>query len=209
MASDDFETVEPRHIDAELEQRGRLVGQRVTIFDGTHVGIGKVRDSRTKPSHYVNLAFLDPQPVKRVDWRGKAAIVVTALLGSIAIVTSARISADLSPYQSAAVLALVFAAFGGLAVAVRDRVEKMVFLTRHGRVPVVQFPGARSRDVAHSNFLQSLVRAIRRAHAERSGDLGTLLCDEMKEHRRLADEGMFTAAQFLSARSLILQAHDQ
>ena len=209
MACDEIETVEPNFIDAELEQSGRLAGQRITIFNGTHLGIGSITQPPKKLSHHVNLAFVDPRPVSRLDWRGKVAVTAMAIAGSVAILIAARLSLHLDIHQAIALLALIVATLAGLGATLRERAKETVFLTRHGRVPLVRFCGRTARQDGNRDFLRLLVHSIRRAHGERLRERGTLLRDEMKEHRRLADEGLLSAKQFQSARALILRAHDQ
>jgi hypothetical protein len=209
MDSGEWEAIEPATIDAELVQSGGRDGKRITVFNGSFFGVGSSRMPPTNLAHYVNLAFVDPRPIKRLGWSGRAAVAAVALLGTAAIVAFAQASAELGMGRTMALLTVIVATLACLGVVVRERLEELIFYTRHGRVPAVRVARRGSKADAHREFVKVLTQAIQRAHDLRSGDRGALLCDEMKEHRRLADEGLLTSKQFLSARSLILQAHDQ
>jgi hypothetical protein len=209
LDSGEWETIEPATIDAELVQSGGRGGKRITVFNGSFFGVGSTRTPPTELSHYVNLAFVDPRPIKRLSWPGRAAVAAVAILGTMTIVAFAQASADLGMGRTMALLAVIVATLACLGVVVRERLEELIFMTRHGRVPAVRLSRRGSKADAHREFVKVLTQAIERAHNKRLGDRGALLCDEMKEHRRLADEGLLTSKQFLSARSLILQSHDQ
>ena len=209
LDSGEWETIEPATIDAELVQSGGRDGKRITVFNGSFFGVGSSSMPPTDLSHYVNLAFLDPRPIRRLSWSGRAAVAAVATLGTAAIVSFGQASADLGMGPAMALLTVIIATLACLGVVVRERLEELIFMTRHGRVPAVRLSRRGSKADAHREFVKILTETIQRAHNRRLGDRGALLCDEMKEHRRLADEGLLTSKQFLSARSLILQAHDQ
>ena len=196
-------------IDEELEQPLNGAPRRLTLFNGTYL---RVRGGHTgdRPAEYwLNLAFLDPTPVRHTEplWAILATLFGLSAVGSFAVAQSAIAAATHTPWTLVGWLMLL-ATFASVGFGLRRRFRRLIFLTRHGRVPVLWI-ASRSPDRQSVRwFLDRLRSAVQRALAEHSPVRGDYLRDEMKEHRRLQEQGVLDPKQFESARALILRAHD-
>ena len=205
LVSDELEDVEPTTFQAELEQPDRHQLKRVVIFNGTYVAV-HVSGARANPSSYwLNLAFLDPKPVWHTDriWMGVSA--GAAMLSLAAGLANTFV--HLSPAWALALTLLPAATFLSLGIALYRSFGTLVYCTRHGRAPVLRLTRSRPDRLCLKAFLDELQGAVRRALAERSGVRGDYLRDEMKEHRRLLEQGVLGAQQYEIAQALILRAY--
>lgn len=93
------------------------------------------------------------------------------------------------------------------SLAARLACGRLVFCTRHGRVPVLRLMRREPDRGQVKSFLAALEEAVHRAAAARPGSHGRLLRDEMKEHRRLLEAGVLQPHDFEAAKARILHAH--
>lgn len=208
LVSDELEEVEAQTINAELEHVTKKTRLRVVIFNHGYLGIRSDNARAVRDEYWLNLAFLDPHPVRQTD---RAWLIMAAAAGTVTVVTFALIKSSWAGPLSLSLvlinLLMLAATFASLATAVHHSANTLVFLTRHGRVPVLRLPSSNG----NRDQLQCFVRQLRAAalHAQYgyAGVRGHLLRDEMKEHRRLLEGGVLQASQFESARRLILDAH--
>ncbi len=210
LISDDLEEVVPSTVDATLDQSDTGVRSRITIFNGSYLGVRRKGPRQERHDYWINLAFLDPRPTRRGDrfWSISAAI--------LAIVTACALSVSYSQTMIAlglgvtvTIVSLSAATLLSVALAVRRYWGKLFFLTRHGRVPVLCLSVNRPDRKCVREFILAIQAAIARASADRA-DVSRAhhLRDEMKEHRRLQHGGVLDERQFKIARRLILGAHD-
>lgn len=184
-------------ISAELAQSRGRVDRRYAIYNRSYLGVRTAGGSARTQSYSLQLAFLDPVPTRPTGspWWGVAA--------ALALLTSGLV---LGGWFIAGYAALA-AALLSLGLAVHQTFDRLIFYTRHGRVPLVQLLRGRSDRRQVKAFVAALQRAIRDAAAERSGLKSRLLRDEMKEHRRLLDAGVLQPPDFEAAKARILRAH--
>jgi hypothetical protein len=201
------EEVEPSTVDAEIEHESRGVSHRATIFNGAYLGVRTRCRRGSERWYWLNLAFLDPTPGRRAQRLRLTAATACALpvAAFVALLFGASPSAE--QLWSLYVPATLSATALGLYLALHDYFEELVFCTRHGRVPVLRLRRSRPDTRSVRDFLDQLDRTIARAHRERAGARGAYLRDEMKEHRRLLEQGIMSPAEFESARASILCAH--
>ena len=209
LYSDDFEEVEIRTIDAEIEQPLARGTRRLTIFNGAYLHVGNEHDDGSRDDYWLNLAFLDPAPLRRPDW---ASTVVSVLLGLLTLVAfllhriGHSASANL-PWDFLLPCMLIATACSA-AIAGYRFPGRFDFLTRHGRARVLSIAARNPTRVSVRSFRRRLESAIGRAESELSGAAGLYLREEMKEHRRLQAAGVIGERQFQAARALILRAHE-
>ena len=205
LASEELENVEPTTFQAELEQPRSRQRKRVVIFNRTYLGVHMSGAIAGPRSYWLNLAFLDPTPVTQTDrvWLGIAA--GTAVLSVAAWLAYSFV--QLAPAWALALSLLPAATLLSLGIALYRSFGTLIYCTRHGRVPVLRLSRGRLDRRRLKGFLEELQHAIRRALAERSGERGDYLRDEMKEHRRLLAQGVLGTQQYEVAQALILRAH--
>jgi hypothetical protein len=193
-------------LDAELEQRNSRHRQRVQISRNGCLGVQTMTRSGARAC-WVKLDFLDPKPARpanRVLW----ALAACAALQAAALVIAVRHPAIATGFGWTAALALSLAlAFLALGAAAYRSCNRLVYHTRHGRVPVLVLHRFQPDRRQAAQFRAVLESAIRRALAERPGLRRHLLRDEMIEHRRLFEEGVLGSDEFELAKARILRAH--
>lgn len=203
--TDELEDVEPTSVDAEIDQLRRGRGQHATIFNGTYLSVRAQAGRGRETSYWLNLAFVDPAPVRRAGrLRVTVALACAApVAGMVLALLAPGIPSDLvwRLGPPAAIAALI----AGLVLAIRDYRSVLVYCTRHGRVPVLRLGRALPDRRRARRFLDRLAAASERAR--RDAPAASYLRDEMREHRRLLDQGVLDATQFEAARAAILRAH--
>jgi len=210
LVSDELEEVVPATIDAELEQPGSNSCHRFTIFNGSYLGVSRKGKCHEPRAYWINLAFLDPTPVRHVGQFWSMTTIVLAMVTAAALVTKYSQPAIPVPLLSAGAVAVLCAAtVATFVLALRPSYDRISFCTRHGRSPVLSLAAGRPDRRRVQLFIRRIQAAIDHANAERCDDARThFLRDEMKEHRRLQNAGVLDERQFLIARRLILEAHD-
>ncbi len=208
LISDDLEEVELRSVDAELEQAAGDAFHRFMIFNGEYLRILRRTADQVSRDYWINLAFLDPQPVRSWSpaWSAASGISAVAALAAITLHRGpSALSAD--PYISLAASLAVIASLICLGITVRKYFAEFRFLSIHGRAPVFQISSSRPDRGEVRAFLHHLRGAAEKARAGQWQTRGNYLRDEMKEHRRLQNAGVLNEEQFQAARGLILRAH--
>jgi hypothetical protein len=206
LTSDDLEDVEPGTINAALEQSHGGVHSTLVIFNGTYLGV-RTNTSGATREYWLNLAFLDPQPVREVSRPWPAIAGVTAALAACVLVAYFGAAAPRLAWP-AAVVAMALAAV--LLTLVRSLYRSsltLVYCTRHGRMPVLQVFRHKPDRPRLKEFIDGMAQAVEEALAERPASRSQYLRDEMREHRRLLAQGVLTARQFEIAKTLILRQH--
>jgi hypothetical protein len=188
----------------EFDQRDRLRRTRIcfTVFNEHYVAVESSRVGK-KPLHYeFDLSFLASRPkrIRRMDWLsyGLAALLLSA----------AAMAALLArPEVTAMTLALTLSAFSlSLGLAIYRSQDKLVFVSKHGRVPLLVL----SRRDPQADRLQAFVTDIsRRIQATRKKWSGKseFLSAELRQHRRLQEEGFLTGKEYESVKQRILGRH--
>jgi hypothetical protein len=209
LFSEELEDVEPKTIDAELEQRSADSYQRLSIFNGTYLGVRRDDVRKGTQEYWLNLAFLDPKPLRRPA-RFWSAFVVGSGIGIIGVLglVNTLFSVPDNSSRPLIVPLMAIATLVSLIVAVVRFLGTFAFFTQHGRIPVLFMSSDKPNRRQVRLFIKHLGEAARRARACRTPVRGHYLRDEMKEHRRLQEDGVLEAGQFETARALILKAHD-
>ena len=182
---------------AKLVQCGGRIEHRFAIIERGYLGVRSTSRTSGTREYWVNLAFLDPRPVRPAgsSWWSMAAAL--ALLCG-AFVLGGRVTAGYAAFAAALLT---------LGLAVHRSLDRLIFCTRHGHVPVVQLLRSRPDRRHVRTFVAALQHAIHEAAARRPGDNGRVLRDEMKEHRRLLEAGVIQPREFEAAKPRILRAH--
>lgn len=210
LASDEVEEAEevvPTTMEAVLEQTCGKRRRRLVLFNGSILGVS-TSGPRSKAGEYnLKLAYVDAAPVRhvaRVYWTIFAA---TAVPGAALLAAQSMAGIALDPAWLVADALLLAAALWSLAVALHRYFDRLVFLTRHGRVRVLEISRSRPDRRLPRAFIDRLKKAIRQAQLKCPPVQGHYLRDEMREHRRLLEQGVMQAEKFELAKALILRAH--
>jgi hypothetical protein len=206
LTSDDLEDVEPGTINAALEQSHGGVHSRLVIFNGTYLGVRTGKSGATR-EYWLNLAFLDPDPVRQVTRLWPAIAGVTAGFATCVLVAYFRAAAPPPAWSAALVETALAAVLLALVRSLYRSSLTLVYCTRHGRIPVLRVFRHKPDRRRLRNFIDGMAQAVEKALAERPASRSQYLRDEMREHRRLLAQGVLAPRQFEVAKALILRQH--
>lgn len=178
------------------------------VFNTHHVEV-KTRGLSNKARHYeLDLSFLDPAPrrVRSIDWPLAWA---SGVLAGAAVVTATLVpplaSATIHVMIVAALLAGAFVSLGLLVQRFRDRI---VFCSRHGRWPLLALLNHEPTPGQLQDFIDELSARIRQTR-DNWPDRQQFLSAELREHRRLRDEGILSPETYDAIKRRILSKHTQ
>lgn len=212
LSSEEQPQAATRTTQRRFVQAAEVKGLRASyeIFNEHYLEI-RVRRLLAKPSAYrVDLRFLDAAPVRRriVDWPlfGAAlGLLVAATLPAVYLWYWSRLILG-SPWLPALILtgagAWVVALFGLYRSS-----DKLLFYSRHGRIPLVELLNNKPRRGEFEDFLRDLVRHIRLAEEMDGANPRARLAAELREHRRLKDEAVIDASAYEAVKARILHHH--
>jgi hypothetical protein len=105
-------------------------------------------------------------------------------------------------------LALAVVAAGLVALAVYRSYGSIRFLSAHGRVTLVEFTGRLGCPRDAAAFGDVLSRRVADARARAPQSRQQFLRDELREHRRLFEEGVLAGPAYEAGKQRILKAHE-
>lgn len=199
-------------INREITQRSTINGYQAhfRIFDDRYLGIWTQRFGSRVKGYSVDLRYLNPKPQRQLHiswgWFGLAA----ALLGIAAILS---ITIHQAPPPAVSHPTLPFALGTGaagmiaLAVAVYRSGRRLVWVSHHGRISLVELMTTQPSRADVQAFANDLKDRIVRVHDTQQVDPAQWLSAELREHRRLKDEGVLTEAIYAKAKKRILRCH--
>jgi hypothetical protein len=185
---------------ARLEQRSWLRRSRMRLvrFNRHYLAIDVDGPGRKHRRHELDLAFLDPRP-RRVHR------ISTGLLSTALVLTVGAVAATLYGGPQAGSVLSVAAALA-LLLAILRSCDRLVFYTRHGRVPLVVLFNRNPNPGLFRAFVDDLARHIDSA-ADRFPDRNQKLSAELREHRRLMAEGVLSARRYEIVKQRLLRCY--
>lgn len=207
LSSGEDENPRQRVTDAQLQQsyRPRRYQGRFTIFNQHYLAIETKEFGAPPRTYSVDLTFVDPHPLRQrmiawpFAWASCALMaiaLVTSFLGSTLPLSVRLLLTGLSLLGAAGCAA-------GLFLRSRDRI---VMYSQHGRAPLITFLRKLPTDRALKGFVLDLGRRIEISRQEWP-DQAQLLSAELREHRRLRDEGALSDELYEAAKQRLLSAH--
>jgi len=199
-----------RITDCRFDQSSRLhrCEAHFEIFNSHHVGIQSRGMSNKVRDYDLDLSFLDPAPrrVRSIDW--PFAWASALLAGSAAVtITFAPVSTSVTirVIIAAALLAGAAICLGLLVYRFRDRI---VFCSQNGRWPLLTLLNQNPSPVQLQCFVDELSRRICQTRINWP-DQQQYLSAELREHRRLRDEGILSPDRYDAIKQRILSKHTQ
>lgn len=171
--------------------------RQLTLFNGRYLE-WREKQGRKESVRVLNLAFVNPEPhLQRVlAWRSLVILLLSSLLAGLAW------HLVWMPGQLAGGLLAVLSALHAL----RHSSTSFLFVTRHGRVPVIELYRQR-QDRARMNKVLEVVR-IRGLKAWKLLPKGKQrLAAEVAEHRRLVESGSLTEGAYRDAKRRIFSTY--
>ena len=191
-----------------VANRYRRCATELALLDGHRLAVHvQGRDERR---YVVDLRFVAETPLshRSIAWNcwlaGLASLVAAGLVAWLA--WSERTHPEAWSAWVVA-LALVATAFGLGAVALYRTYETTLLYSVHGRVTLARLTGTVGSARQAAGFHTELARSISAARAAIAQSRQAYLRDELREHRRLHEDGVLTAEAYEAGKRRILQAH--
>jgi hypothetical protein len=191
-----------------ITNRLRGCATELAVLDGHRLEV-RTRHPRGADQRYVvDLRFVDAAPLIRrhVGWRLWQACL---LLGMLALLTAwlATPTRALLATPWLLPLALASTSIGAAALAVYRTYETVAFLSIHGRTVLVEATGGLRCRRACGEFVAALERRVTEARRTAAQPKQQFLRDELREHRRLFEDGVLSEARYETGKRSILRAH--
>jgi len=189
---------------AVLEQANWMRRCRLefTLFNNYHLSVktlGFMQDAR---DYTVDIRVLDPHPKRILKVAWSYFLIFFALCGAAWFLASSGFALNTT------LLSISLIVFAGVSLipAVYRSHDRMVFYSQHGRTPLVVLFNRSPDRVTLDSFIDTLVQHIKHAKDHNKGANETLR-EELKEHRRLMEEGIISGKRYDIVKRRILSQH--
>lgn len=209
LGSDDPEPVVATRIDTAISQNRRSFRLTITIFNGEYLGVRTTRHSGPEVFHWMPITFVDPRPSLKLGMSGKLRVAALTGIGILVAAILLVMIGERETELAAIMMSVTVPALIGISVSTVRRHREYVFQTRHGRSELFRLAQHLADSSNVRQFIKKIEQYIDNNKESITFSRQQLLSEEMKQHQRLADEGLFSKAQFKIARRLILDAHDE
>ena len=198
------EQPQERITNLQFEQQSRLPRweTRYTVFNEHYLSVETARRGKKLNSYEFDLSFLASQP-KRVRKIDGFFCTVAFILLSAAVTTGLMSTAGMSGMiplllMSGFTLSLIVAVF-------RSRTD-FVFISKHGRLPLLVLSKRRSTTAGLQTFVSEIIRRIqstRKNWASKS----EFLSAELRQHRHLLEADVLSGKDYEAVKQRILEKH--
>ncbi|MGD8324831.1 MAG: hypothetical protein PVF50_10750, partial [Gammaproteobacteria bacterium] len=202
-----FDASEPRDPQQHFHvvNRSHAIQTEMILFDGGWLSVRQHKRSKPGEAQMINLRFVDPSPdVSR--YFARRTLILSAALG-----VAGAVAAALAVYSvlivvtiPAAILLLTGSAVAFATCAYRTR-KDVVFVTRHGRAPVIELMATLGSFRTLRAIVPRLVDEIKKASDAGESDTQAHLRSEMREHYRLRECGVLNQSECAASTQRILQ----
>jgi hypothetical protein len=191
---------------AVLEQASwmRRCRSEFTLFSNQHLSV-KTRGLMHQARDYtIDIGILDPHPKRslKIGWCN--------LLIGVALCGGAWLFAFTGLKLNTPLLSILLGTCAGLSllVAIYRSHDRLVLYSQYGRVPLVVLFNRSPDRATFDSFTGALVKHIEDAKARYPG-VKEMLSEELKEHRRLMEEGVISSKRYDIVKQRILSQHSQ
>jgi len=193
-----------------VANRLRRTETELAVLDGHRLEVRTRRARRAEQRYLVDLRFVDSAPVmhRYVGWRWWQACLLLGVLALLTawLATSTSVPASLAtPWPVP--LALASTSIGAAVLAVYRTYGTVDFLSLHGRASLVEATGGLRVHRACAEFVAALDRRVAEARHTTTQPKQQFLRDELREHRRLFEDGILSEAAYEAGKRSILRAH--
>jgi len=187
-----------------IVNRAHALQTEMILFDGGWLSLRVHRSRKAGEARMINLRFVDPKPrVERYFAKRSFAISAGFALGALIAAILAAFSVQLIVTVPAALLLLTASAVAFAVCTYKTR-KTVVFMTRHGRAPVISLMATLGSFRAMRTIVPKLVEAIGNA-ADNEPETNKRLRSEMREHYRLRECGVLSQSVCTRSTQRILE----
>ena len=200
-----------RRINTVLTQQSRSMGQlrRIEIYNDKFVKIAD-QDLFGRRSYHLNLSMLEPWPVRqrRIAWRWLLGLVYFALT---TLVFGYYLWQQQDPQTINRLLPFIITfillSCGALILFIYYSPNVTEFRSRYGGCPLLRLLYNKPDSDSFRHFVAELRTRILAASHAITFDKKEMLAIELKELRRLSDEGVIAQDDYRRARQRIMNMH--
>lgn len=179
------------------------------IFDNKFLNVNEKNSGKTT-SFNIKLTLLDAKPVhKRII--NIRYLVISAILFAAAWVVYYFTRLQLSPFSNPYFYGLtaIMTALGAISFVymVKQSRHVIIFLSRHGRIPVVELFFRNPDKSTFNVFLNRLIHCSNTLKESNYYTDSQTLAAELSEHRRLKNEGIISNEDYEQAKRRIFSSH--
>jgi hypothetical protein len=210
LASDDEDEREAKTLTERLLIRDRWHGTLIelALFAEGVLTVCETRRGKLGQQRQVDLRYLDPAPLVERHIATKTLYVALGCAGAAAMGPLAALLPALAEWSLPWMLASASASAAAFTLALYRTRKDFLFLTAHGRAPVVKL---RARFGCLGRCRHAVARlgvAIRAANDTLLGDKAARLKAEMREHYRLQQSGVISGDDCMQSTGRILAHYD-
>ncbi len=200
------ETCETRVRTADLVQSKRFPSCRFSfeLFNQRWLSVTREQAFQNAHDYELDTRILDSTPRRslKISWLYLWAFSVLAATAGLirftdVVAPSVMLPVILGASGSAALLLLL--------AAYRSH-DRLIFYSQHGRVPLVILLNRNPDRSTFKTFVDALTRSIQNAQDDRVGG-NDVLRHELKEHRRLMEQGIISEKRYARVKQRILDLH--
>ena len=203
----DDEHIPIEYVNFELEQAGKLRGlyRKITIFNDTHCYQSIKNKHQRKYKYRLDIAFLDPRPFRSRVRAWRWLYIAVALLGVDAVLLAGGfVDTSSINFLGLFVGLLIVGIMSLLAFFYYSR-DRVCFRTQYGKIRLIELINKNPDNDSFRSFLNKLVMQINKAKTARGLTQAKFLARELKELRRLKDEGVIPENSYEKAKQLIFK----
>jgi len=178
-----------------------------TLFDGHFLSVYS-KTVFSKPKNYwLDLAYLEPTPRRILTVDGPA-LYATGILSLAAVVLILINGFYGEPWTLLPItVATVCSASIALLVLIYRSKDRVVFFSRYGRVNWLEFLINKPNQRACKDFIEMIASASHAVSSHQSSRHEQRLGAELREHRRLRDEGILPSKVYEDVKGRLLGQH--
>ena len=171
-----------------------------SIFDEHYLKVS-IRDRHNEKDFVIDLRAINPQSesINLISWHWLGAMAVTLLACALSAY-GAQLAHSIE-YAAAAGVALILACvFGILFLYTMEK--KKVFVTRFGKVPLLEIMAGKPNHQAVDDFLKEIEFRANQAVANSKLDKDQLRAGEVRMLRRLSNNGVLNKDEYAKAKDI-------
>lgn len=203
----DEEQIPVEHINFEFEQSLKYRGQyrKVTIFNDTHCYLSVKNKHQRKFKYRIDISYLDPRPFRqrKVEWKWLYLCLAMVVFG-IALIFGGWLDTS-SIYSLGLFIGVTVVAVMSLLAFFHYTTDRVYFRSQYGKVRMLELINMNPDKAAFRSFITKFIMQIKKSKTAKGYNQSKFLARELREIRRLKDEGTVPEASYEKAKKLIFK----